>query len=284
MIPGASAPPVVLTIAGFDPSSGAGVTADLQVFATHGLFGTACLTALTVQSTTGVARVEPIDANLLHEMLDHLTRDLPPAGVKVGMLGDAGVVRVVADFLAGLRATTPVPVVVDPILRSSSGMDLLEANGRDILLNQLLPHATCITPNRGELTALLGLAELGAVDLVDAARELLRRTGAASVIVTGGEEPDPVDLVLERDRLLSWMRGEHIETAATHGTGCAFSSALLSQLVLGEDVPDAAEKAKRFVEAGLRHAPGVGAGRGPLKLSVTPYQRRATSVWEAGKP
>ena len=273
---GATAPPVVLTIAGFDPSSGAGVTADLQVFATHGLFGTACVTAVTVQSTVGVTRVESVDPSLLHEMLNQLTSDMPPAGVKVGMLGSAAVVRVVADYLDGLRDHARVPVVVDPILRSSSGMALLEADAMRMLLEQILPSSTCVTPNRTELAALLGFDTLDSEDLVEAARELLRRTGGNSVIVTGGEEAEPVDLVLERGQMSVWVTGEHVETLATHGTGCAFSSALLSNMVLGDAVPEAARKAKRFVEAGLLHAPGVGAGRGPMKLSVAPYRRRST--------
>ena len=114
-------PPVVLTIAGFDPSSGAGATADLQVFASLGLFGTACLTALTVQSTTGVRRVQPVNADLLREMLSCLIDDLPPSGIKIGMLGNVQVTQVVGTFLRELSSHTAVPVVIDPVLRSSSG-------------------------------------------------------------------------------------------------------------------------------------------------------------------
>ncbi len=264
-------PRVVLTIAGFDPSCGAGSTADLQVFATHGLFGTACLTAITVQSTLGVTRVEPIDPGLLREMLDRLTRDMPPAGVKIGMLGSAAVVRVVADFLESETKMRRLPVVVDPVLRSSSGAALLDEGAVSLLLDHLLPIATCITPNRQELAALLGLNQLDTRELPAAARELLRRTGAASVIVTGGEETVPMDLLLEGNRQPCWLAGEHVETMATHGTGCAFSSALLSQLVLGEDLAEAACRAKRFVENGLRNAPGLGSGKGPMKLSAAPF-------------
>lgn len=274
MASGALAPPVVLTIAGFDPSSGAGATADLQVFATHGLFGTACLSALTVQSTVGVCRVSATDPDLLREMLDQLTQDLPASGVKVGMLGGAAIVQVVADYITALRSQREIPVVVDPVLRSSSGTALLEPNAVRLLVAQLLPHATCITPNCEELATLLESSRLATTDLVDAARALLDRTGAGSVIVTGGEEADAADLVLERDREPCWLSGEHIATRSTHGTGCAFSSALLSRLVLGEDLLAAAQHAKRFVEGGLRDAPGLGSGRGPLKLSKAPYQMR----------
>ena len=271
MVPDAGRPPVALTIAGFDPTSGAGATADLQVFASHGLFGTACLTALTVQSTLGVARVEVTEARLLEEMLHKLTRDMPPAGIKIGMLGDAAVTRVVAEFVRAMRETRTMPVIVDPVLRSSSGTQLLEDEGVRLLLESLLPEARCVTPNRGELAVLLGRKTVLAEDVVEGAAELLRRTGAESVIVTGGDEEIPSDLVLARNGDAVWLAGERVETAATHGTGCAFSSALLSRLVIGDDLLAAARGAKGFVERSLRAAPGLGAGRGPMKLSGTPY-------------
>ena len=267
----AGRPPVALTIAGFDPTSGAGATADLQVFASYGLFGTACLTALTVQSTVGVTRVEVMGARLLEEMLHELTRDMPPAGVKIGMLGDAAVTRVVAEFVRGMRETRVVPVVVDPVLRSSSGAQLLEDAGVRVLVESLLPEARCVTPNRAELAVLLGREAIAAKDLVEAAAELLQRTGAESVVVTGGDEEIPRDLVLERNGEPVWLAGERVETAATHGTGCAFSSALLSRLVIGDELLAAAREAKAFVERSLRSAPGLGDGRGPMKLSGTPY-------------
>ena len=267
----AGRPPVALTIAGFDPTSGAGATADLQVFASYGIFGTACLTALTVQSTVAVARVEVMGARLLEEMLHELTRDMPPAGVKIGMLGDAAVTRVVAEFVRGMRETRVVPVVVDPVLQSSSGAQLLEDAGVRVLLESLLPEARCVTPNRAELAVLLGREAIAAKDLVEAAAELLQRTGAESVVVTGGDEEIPRDLVLERNGEPVWLAGERVQTAATHGTGCAFSSALLSRLVIGDELLAAAREAKAFVERSLRSAPGLGAGRGPMKLSGTPY-------------
>ncbi len=270
-VPDAGWPPVALTIAGFDPTSGAGATADLQVFASYGLFGTACLTALTVQSTVGVERVEVTEARLLKEMLDALTRDIPPAGIKIGMLGDAAATRVVAEFVRVTRRTRAVPVVVDPVLRSSSGTQLLEDAGVRVLLESLLPEVRCVTPNRGELAVLLGREHVLVDDLVEAAAELLRRTGAESVVVTGGDEEVPRDLVLVRDEEPVWLVGQRVETAATHGTGCAFSSALLSRLVIGDELRAAAREAKAFVERSLRSAPDLGAGRGPMKLSGTPY-------------
>ena len=267
-----SQPPIVLSIAGFDPSSGAGATADLQVFASHGLFGTACLTALTVQSTVGVDRIEAIDPQLLHDMLHCLAADMPPAGIKVGMLGNAAITQTVADFLRFLhRQDRAIPVVVDPVLRSSSGELLLAEDALILLMEQLLPEARCVTPNRSELAVLLGRPQLADEDLTEAAAELLARTGARSVIVTGGDAKQPIDLLLEPNQAPVWLTGERIQTSATHGTGCAFSSALLSHLVLGNDLPDAAKQAKLFVERSLRAAPKLGLGHGPMKLSVAPF-------------
>lgn len=138
----------VLTIAGFDPSSGAGVTADLMVFAAHGLFGTSCITGLTVQSTVGVRLSVPVVTELVQETLECLVSDLPPVGVKIGMLGMGATVEVVAEFLEGLRAGgRRVPVVLDPVLRSSLGRELLDAAGVEVLRERLLPVVDWVTPN-----------------------------------------------------------------------------------------------------------------------------------------
>jgi hydroxymethylpyrimidine/phosphomethylpyrimidine kinase len=148
----------VLTIAGFDPSSGAGVTADLAVFAAHGLFGTSCITALTVQSTLGVQAVHPVDATILRATLKCLKEDLPPAGVKIGMLGTADAVAVVARFLEKLLAERPETVVVlDPVLRSSSGRELLSAEGLNLMRERLLPLVNWCTPNLAELALLTAM-------------------------------------------------------------------------------------------------------------------------------
>ena len=145
-------PPVVLTIAGFDPSSGAGVTADLKTMAAHDCYGVACITALTVQSTQGVRRVEPVSGGLVRETLDELAQDFEIAAVHIGMLGNREIVQVVGDFLSRQKAAN---VVLDPILRSSSGRALLEGGG--LSLEQLFPLAALVTPNIDEASELTGL-------------------------------------------------------------------------------------------------------------------------------
>ena len=262
---------MVLTIAGFDPSCGAGATADLQVFASLGLFGTACLTALTVQSTTGVARVQPVDAVLLAEMLFHLTKDLPPVGIKIGMLGNAAVTEVVGQYLEEVCSRTSIPIVIDPVLRSSSGAPLLSEDAIQILEERLFSYATCVTPNLAELAVLTGQEVSAECDVNEAARDLMRRTGARNVIVTGGDRGLPIDLLVPAEEESVRLEGRRVLTSSTHGTGCAFSSALLGRLVLGDDLTEAAIAAKLFVEESLLQAPGLGHGKGPMKLSRTPF-------------
>ena len=231
----------VLTIAGFDPSSGAGVTADLMVFAAHGLFGTSCITALTVQSTLGVRSTHPVDSDLLTSTLRLLAEDLPPAGIKIGMLATAATTLAVAEFLTDLRTRSPeTPVVLDPVLRASSGRELLDQQGVEVLRSRLLPLVDWVTPNVEELGVLTGSSVTSAAEVITAAHtlQLLSRPTpqAASqrpvvILATGGHLSPPDDLLLQAGSGPVWLRGEHIETASTHGTGCALSSALLSRLV-----------------------------------------------------
>jgi hydroxymethylpyrimidine/phosphomethylpyrimidine kinase len=260
----------VLTIAGFDPSSGAGVTADLMVFAAHGLFGVSCVTALTVQSTVGVMATHAVATEVVRETLACLEGDLPAAGVKIGMLANAGNVAVVADFLAELRGRDGVgrrvPVVLDPVLRSSSGRELLDEGGVALLRERLLPLVDWVTPNVAELGVLSGRAVAGREDVEQAARALQGCGERLNVMATGGHLDPPDDLVLLAGGEMHWLAGERIDTRATHGTGCAVSSALLSRMVLGEDGLSAAAAAKMYVAAAIRRATPLGRGRGPIDL------------------
>jgi hydroxymethylpyrimidine/phosphomethylpyrimidine kinase len=256
----------VLTIAGFDPSSGAGVTADLMVFAAHGLFGTSCITGLTVQSTVGVRLSVPVVTELVQETLECLVDDVPPVGVKIGMLGTGATVEVVAGFLEGLRVGgRRVPVVLDPVLRSSSGRELLDAAGVEVMRDRLLPVVDWVTPNVEELGVLTGRGVRRREDVEEAAR-VLTAMGSGSglnVVATGGHLERPDDLVLVGGEAV-WLEGEKIESRSTHGTGCAFSSALLSRLVLGDSGKDAAQRAKQYVTEAIRTAEAMGEGFGPV--------------------
>ncbi|GGA61506.1 hydroxymethylpyrimidine/phosphomethylpyrimidine kinase [Edaphobacter acidisoli] len=252
----------VLTIAGFDPSSGAGITADLMVFRAHGLFGTSCITGLTVQSTVGVRGMHPVKAEVVRETLDCLWDDLPAAGIKIGMLATAANVVAVADFLERVRRTG-VAVVLDPVLRSSSGRELLEADGVALMRERLLPLVDWVTPNLDELAMLSGRRVAERDDVPEAARALQRAVRGLSVMATGGHLAVPDDFVMTADGRMRWLSGEHVETSSTHGTGCALSSALLCGLVRGD--ADAPRSAKEYVTGALRAAHAMGKGRGPVE-------------------
>lgn len=255
----------VLTIAGFDPSSGAGVSADLMVFAAHGLFGTSCITSLTVQSTVGVQAAHPIRPETVRATLDCLHGDLPAAGIKIGMLATEETVAAVADFLGELRGRGErVPVVLDPVLRSSSGRELLDEGGVVTLRERLLPLVDWVTPNIDELGILTGSRVAERNDLPEAARRLQGQFDGLNVFATGGHLSPPDDFLLTVDGGTWWLPGVRIDSTSTHGTGCALSSALLSGLVLGKSPYEAAIGAKIYVAEAIRTAARLGKGKGPL--------------------
>ncbi len=254
-----------LTIAGFDPSSGAGITADMMVFAAHGLYGTSCITAMTVQSTLGVMATHSIAGQVVRATLSCLEADLPPAGIKIGMLATAANVGAVADFLGDLRGRgSQIPIVLDPVLRSTSGRLLLEPAGVALLIERLLPLVDWVTPNMDELGLLSGESVVCREDFVSASLALQRRGRNLNVMATGGHLDPPDDHVLTAAGDMHWLAGERIITQATHGTGCALSSALLSQLLIGQEPLAATTAAKSYVAEGIRRAPSLGHGQGPI--------------------
>jgi len=298
-------PPVVLTIAGFDPSSGAGITADIKTIAAHECYGIACITALTVQSTQGVRRVEGVDPKLIAETLQELASDLAIEAVHIGMLGNAQVVEVVADFLD--RAHLP-HVVLDPILRSTSGAELLDAAGTrlglQLMIERLLPLAELVTPNLDEARALTGMAVTN-LDQMLAAAARLHSLGAANVVVTGGHldrgEKDrgeldrgekgksekAIDLLsftTARGRETEIFKADRQRSNSTHGTGCAFSTALACHLAHGRGLPEAVLLSKAYVSAAIANAHPLGHGVGPVHhLYRMNQQRRPSTVVTEGE-
>ena len=253
--------PLVLSIAGFDPSSGAGITADIKTIAAHGCYGVTCITALTVQSTRGVAMVEPVENRIITETLEALIADRPIAAVKIGMLGSAEAARAVAAFL---KRHEPEHVVLDPILRSSSGADLITKEGLPVLKEKLLPRSSVITPNIDEAAALTGM-EVGNPEQMKSAALRLHEMGARIVIITGGHLDPPVDLISPgRGKPVLCLEGRKIITTSTHGTGCAFSTSLACNLACGKSLVEAVRGAKRYVEAALEKAPRLAAAAGPV--------------------
>jgi hydroxymethylpyrimidine/phosphomethylpyrimidine kinase len=269
----ALAPPVVLTIAGFDPCSGAGVTADIKTIAAHGCYGVACITALTVQSTVSVRRVEVVDAKLVAETLAELASDLAIAAVHIGMLGSGKVVRTVTEFLAAHKLPN---IVLDPILRSSSGTSLVDAAGVRLLTEELLPLAAVVTPNIDEASALTGLPVADPEQMRAAARRL-HEMGAAAVVVTGGHLEKAIDLLSftsKRGIEQELFKSVRLRSNSTHGTGCAFATAVACHLAMGRGLPEAVLLAKAYVAAAISNAHPLGHGTGPVHHLYRMHQQR----------
>src|SRR5260370_11916199 len=224
--------PVVLSIAGYDPSSGAGITADIKTMAAHRCYGVTCITALTVQSTRGVGRVHPVAGQGIADTLEELAGDMEIAAVKIGMLGSADAARAVTAFL---KRHQPVNAVLDPVLISSSGMKLLSAEGGQILKEQLLALALIVTPNIDEAAALTGMSVANLDEMASAAARL-RALGARNVVITGGHLDPPVDLIsAQSSKRLVVLTGKKIASRGAPGTACAVSTAFTCNLAPCKD-------------------------------------------------
>lgn len=252
---------VVLTVAGSDPSGGAGVQADLKTATALGVYGASVLTGLTAQNTRGVQEVHPLPASFVASQLASVTGDLGVHAVKTGMLGDASVVAAVA---AGLP---PCPLVVDPVMVATSGDRLVPEEAVEAIRTLLVPRATVVTPNVPEAVLLTGTD-----DLAEAGRRLVA-LGARFALVKGGHVEgtpgDPGDTVT--DLLVSAtgvveLSAPRVATPHTHGTGCTLSAAIASRLAMGDDVPTAVDAAREYLRGALLSGAGrrVGAGHGPV--------------------
>ncbi len=250
--------PIALTVAGSDPSGGAGLQADLKTFHQHRVYGASVVTLLTVQSTTAVSRVEVMSAELVDQQLAAVLGDFRPDAVKTGALGNAAVIEVVARRLQGLR------VVVDPVMVSKHGHALLGDEARATLVRQLLPRALLLTPNAHEAEALLGRPVRTLAQARDAARAL-QHLGATNVLLKGGhlEEPDAVD-VLAMGASLHEFHAPRLATTHTHGTGCTLASAITAWLARGTTLEEAVTHARAFISRAIETAPLVGQGVGPV--------------------
>jgi hydroxymethylpyrimidine/phosphomethylpyrimidine kinase len=287
----AEKPPVILTIAGFDPSSGAGITADVKTIAAHGCYGVACITALTVQSTSGVRRVEPVDPALIRDTLEELDGDLDIAAVHIGMLGSAKVVKVVADFLEAAeksgntssrrRPARLTNIVLDPILKSSSGADLLDSAGTRLLIERLIPLADVITPNTAEASAITTL-RVNDLETMRESATKLHQMGAAAVVITGGDLEKAIDLLSypsSKGTQQEVFKAERQRSTSTHGTGCAFATSMACHLALDRGLAEATLLSKTYVGAAIANAQTLGKGTGPVHhLYRMTQQRRATST------
>jgi hydroxymethylpyrimidine/phosphomethylpyrimidine kinase len=274
-------PPILLTIAGFDPSCGAGVGADLKTFAAHGCYGIAAITSLTVQNTQGVETVHNTPASELREQLEILVKDCEIAAVKIGMLGNRGNAAVVAEFLDAHKFAH---IVHDPVMKSSSGSELLDAAGIKLVASELLKRATVITPNLPEAEILTGLTIKDVADMEAAARKIAEM-GAHAVIVKGGHMEKAIDVLFDGTDMHP-LGGDKVKLENTHGTGCTFASAITAQLAAGRSLLEATTLAKAYVMKAIEKAYPVGKGRLPLdhfyRMKIEPLARGTHEVPQHG--
>ncbi|HTT32699.1 MAG TPA: bifunctional hydroxymethylpyrimidine kinase/phosphomethylpyrimidine kinase [Methylomirabilota bacterium] len=256
---GHPAPPILLTIAGFDPSCGAGTAADLKTFAAHGCYGVAAITSLTVQNTQGVETVHHTPSAELRAQLDALANDCEIAAVKIGMLGNRANAVAVAEFLDAHKF---VHVVHDPVMKSSSGAELLDASGIKFLATELLKRSSVITPNVPEAEVLTGLTIKEVSDMEAAARKIVEM-GARAVILKGGHMERAVDVLFDGNEVVQ-LTGDKVKSDQMHGTGCTFASAITAQLAVGRSLFEATTLAKAYVTKAIEKGYPIGKGRIPL--------------------
>src|SRR5689334_1578522 len=259
----ADAPRVIaLTIAGSDSGGGAGIQADLKTFTRFGVFGTSAITAVTAQNTLGVRAWERVSPALVRAQIDAVAVDLRPGAIKSGMLGDAEVVRAVAD---GVRANALRPYVLDPVMVATSGDPLLESDAVSAIVDELFPLATLVTPNLDEVAILIGERPQDVAAMERAARELVTKRGARAALVKGGHlaGAELVDVLFD-GRTVRRFTHARVDTTSTHGTGCTLSAAIAAGLALRVPLDGAVELGLEYVRRAIVSAPALGSGHGPL--------------------
>ncbi|MCW5965056.1 MAG: bifunctional hydroxymethylpyrimidine kinase/phosphomethylpyrimidine kinase [Bryobacterales bacterium] len=251
--------PIALTIAGSDPSGGAGIQADLKTFHQFGVYGEAVITLLTVQNTCEVARVQVMSPGLVTDQIRTVVSDIPPAAAKTGALGSADMIMAVAAETRYFR----FPLVVDPVMISKHGSPLMAPEAHDTLKRHLLPHCFLLTPNLYEAGALVG-KEIETIEGMREAAHVIASLGPRAVLIKGGHlVGNALDLLLH-DGVFHEYPSQRFDTPHTHGTGCTFSAAITACLARGLALPGAVAVAKRYISEAIRTNPGIGAGNGPV--------------------
>jgi hydroxymethylpyrimidine/phosphomethylpyrimidine kinase len=251
--------PVAMTIAGSDSGGGAGIQADLATFARHGVWGTTAITCLTAQNPDEVTRVFPADPAMVHEQVRVVFARFPVRAIKIGMTYSGGIVEAIADALA--EFARGVPVVLDPVMRATSGAPLLQGDGEAVLIRRLLPLATVVTPNLAEAVVLSGMETIASVPAMEEAARRIAEKTIGAVVVKGGHLDDAATDVLLHEGKIFPLVTERIDTPFTHGTGCALSAAIAANLARGMNLRHAVRAAKRYVTDLLRDAVRLGDAR-----------------------
>lgn len=262
-------PKICLTIAGLDPSGGAGIIADIKTFSAFGCFATAAIASITFQNTTGVFGAVHQSAETIRGQVEPVLEDFEIAAVKTGMLPTLEVIEETARLIRTNRLTN---VVVDPVVRSTSGFDLIDNEALQVLIKMLFPLSAVVTPNIQEAERITETTIRGEADIENAAR-LIQSMGAKNVLIKGGHfESETLVNQKARDYLFigdkrTVFEADYIDTMATHGTGCTLAAAIAANLALGKDLKDAVSVSKAFVNEAIRTAPNLGHGHSPINIA-----------------
>jgi hydroxymethylpyrimidine/phosphomethylpyrimidine kinase len=251
--------PVALTIAGSDPSGGAGIQADLKTFHQRGVYGTSVITLLTVQNTQRVSAVDVLSPQIVAAQLQAVLEDIPPAAAKTGALGNSEIIALIAEKARHFS----FPLVVDPVMISKHGQPLIAGNARAAMAELLLPSAFLITPNLHEAGELAQMTVCNLDTMKDAAKKIAK-LGAKSVLIKGGHlDGDAIDVLYWNNEFV-YFRSPRIQTPHTHGTGCTYSACITAELAKGRSLFDAVSIAKKFITQAIKTNPGLGKGAGPV--------------------
>jgi hydroxymethylpyrimidine/phosphomethylpyrimidine kinase len=259
--------PVALTIAGSDPSGGAGIQADLKTFHQFGVYGEAVITLITVQNTRGIERVDCLPVALVEAQIRAVVEDIPPLVVKTGALGNSSIIERVAQLAKELD----LRLVIDPVMISKHGARLLSADACNVLRELLVPQSYLLTPNLEEASALTGMAVRDTSDMRRAAQTLVEM-GARSVVIKGGHLADTATDILLHEGQWYEFPACRIDTRHTHGTGCTYSAAITACLAKGLALVAAVQTAKNYIHEAIRTNPGLGQGSGPVNHHADPHQ------------
>ena len=270
----------VLSIAGSDSSGGAGIQADIKTITMNGAYAMTAVTALTAQNTTGVTDIMNVTPDFLAEELDAVFTDIRPDAVKIGMVSEAELIRVIARKLKEYRASH---IVLDPVMVATSGAKLISDDAISSLTEYLLPLAELITPNIPEAEQLSGRAITSEEDMITAAREISSRYGCCTLLKGGHSLNDANDLLC-RDGEILWFRGKRIHNPNTHGTGCTLSSAIAANLAKGFPLDDSVGRAKEYISGALGAMLDLGKGSGPMNHAFSLNGKYAEEASGASLP
>lgn len=252
--------PIALTVAGTDPTGGAGILADLKAFHSRGVYGMAAVTSLTAQNTLGVQDVYNVPSDFIDKELNSIFSDEVPHAMKTGMLAEADMMTVTAEYIRKYN----IPYVMDPVMIATSGDRLMTEYAMKTLIDTLMPLTAVVTPNLHEAEAITDMTIKSETDIHKALKVIVDEMGAGSCIIKGGHlEGDATDYLYD-GRAISTLTSARIDTKETHGTGCTFSAVLTSELAKGRTIEEAFKTSKAYITNAIQHSPGMGKGSGPV--------------------